>query len=86
MPRGRSRRLLSAHSPGTEGSAAGTNDSAPHSPYLECAYPQAGRLEEETMQTNDAKAAFMEKLSLGTLITILAITNVLVFVTLAPYA
>jgi hypothetical protein len=38
------------------------------------------------MQTNRTKAAFTEKLSLGTLIAILTITNVLVFVTLAPYA
>jgi hypothetical protein len=38
------------------------------------------------MQTNDAKAAFTEKLSLGTLIVILTVTNLLVFWTLAPYA
>jgi len=38
------------------------------------------------MQTSDDKAAFTEKLSLGTLIVILTVTNLLVFWTLAPYA
>jgi hypothetical protein len=47
---------------------------------------RAQPFEEETMQTNYTKAALTEKLSLGTLIVILTITNVLVFVTLAPYA
>jgi hypothetical protein len=79
-------RLCSAHRPAPTCSGPATNDRALSRGYFVPRLQQQANFEEEMMQTNDPKAAFTEKLSLGTLIAILLVTNVLVFVTLTPYA
>jgi hypothetical protein len=65
-----------------------TNDTAFWRGYVVRRIPSKATLEEEDemqrTETNTAESG--EKLSLGALIVILTVTNLVVFLTLAPYA
>lgn len=70
-----------------ECSDANTNDRAFLPGYLVPRFTESATQREDDMQATKTKAAkTQERLSLGALMVILVITNVVVFVNLAPYA